>query len=484
MKEKMLVLGTSQLTGKNFGIPAARAATKKLGVVGISGSGKTHNTAVVVEQMIKNGIAVAVFDPVGRWWDLGVGADGKGKGLPIAVIGGQRGQIDLTPDMGGAIARYVAEHRVPTVIDLSQMSSKAHWRQVVQDFGNKLFEVNHAPVHIVIEEAPEFVPQRIMESVAGVYGAMDKIIRIGRNKGIGVSLIAQRPQMINKDALSQVNALIVMRLTDPGSIDTARDWLEAQGADSNIVTDFIDRLPTLIDGTGLILSPAWLKTFDAVHFDRRETFHYDPEAEDDRTDSASIAQAVDTNSLQGMFEKYLTAKPSLSKTSKVDAAMVGRVERLQKENEDLKLALDAQSAATVSEEDIQQRINLALGERDTMIAKQASALAAIREQIDNALGSTQSSDNPLVGNVASVNRVASLVKKASQGRDKTETKIIETLGDLYTTFPLGVTPPQLAVEAGYAAGGGAFVGALARLVKRRIIVRVSGMIRFNPELLR
>src|SRR5581483_3419060 len=302
--EKYLTLGKSELTGQTFQIPAARSGTKKWGIVGISGSGKTHNAAVLAEQYIHSGIPVVIFDPVGRWWDLGIAADGRFKGLPIAIIGGQHGQIDLTPDMGSAIARYVAELRVPTVIDLSQMRSKSHWRQVVAEFGNELFEINRSPVQIIIEEAPEFVPQRVMESVAGVYGAMDKLIRIGRNKGIGITLIAQRPQMINKDSLSQVNALLVMRLSDPGSIDAAQDWLEAQGADSDLIDKFVAQLPTLADGTGLVLSPAWLKTFDRVHFNRRQTFHYDPESDEEETLTPDIAQAVDTTQLEKLFAKF------------------------------------------------------------------------------------------------------------------------------------------------------------------------------------
>ena len=35
MKDKLLVLGKSELTQRDFTIPVARAATKKLGVIGI-----------------------------------------------------------------------------------------------------------------------------------------------------------------------------------------------------------------------------------------------------------------------------------------------------------------------------------------------------------------------------------------------------------------------------------------------------------------
>lgn len=484
MTEKFLILGKSEISGKVFQIPAARSGTKKWGTVGISGSGKTHNVAVLVEQYIQVGICTVIWDPVGRWWDLGVGADGKGPGLPIAIIGGRHGQIELTQEMGASIAHYVAEYRVPTVVDLSQMRSKSHWRQVLADFGNELFEVNTRPLHLEIEEAPEFIPQRVVESIAGVYGAMDKLIRIGRNNGIGIGMIAQRPQMINKDALSQVNALLVMRLTDPGSIDTIKDWLEAQGADSDLTDRMIQKLPTLADGTGLVLSPAWLKTFDIVHFNRRETFHYDPEADEEEIEpTRDIARAVDTAQLEKIFSKFMGAKPQLVKSEKVSAARSKHVAELEQKMAELQTALEAQQESVITDEEVQQRVHLAVQEKTARIAQLESSLAAFAEQIKTILGGEVEPNPLLINGVASVNKVAALVKKSSPRLRTAERKVFETLGNLYPDFPAGVSSNQLAVEAGYALTGGAFIKALATLRKRQLIIRSGGMIRINQELL-
>jgi DNA helicase HerA-like ATPase len=158
-------------------------------------------------------VPVVILDPVGRWWDLGLSADGQGAGFPIAILGGQHGQVALTSDMGTAIARYVADKHVPTVVDLS-FESKGTWRKIVADFCDELFKINRLPVHVVIEEAPEFIPQRIFGENATVFGAVDRLVRLGRNHGIGVTAIGQRLQTTNKDTVSQVDALIVM-LADP-----------------------------------------------------------------------------------------------------------------------------------------------------------------------------------------------------------------------------------------------------------------------------
>ncbi|MCG3177564.1 MAG: hypothetical protein MOGMAGMI_02538 [Candidatus Omnitrophica bacterium] len=488
---RSLTLGKSELTGQTFQIPAARSGTKKWGIVGISGSGKTHNAAVLAEQYIHNSIPIVVFDPVGRWWDLGIAADGHSKGLPIAIIGGQHGQIDLTPDMGSAIARYVSEHRVPTVIDLSQMRSKSHWRQVVADFGNELFEINRTPVQIIIEEAPEFVPQRVMESVAGVYGAMDKLIRIGRNKGIGITLIAQRPQMINKDSLSQVNALLVMRLSDPGSIDAAQVWLEAQGADSDLIDTFIAQLPTLADGTGLVLSPAWLKTFDRVHFNLRETFHYDPESDEDETLTPDIAQAVDTAQLEKMFSKFMEkgrGAPSRPRAGG-DAADTKRVAELEQRlrsaesrADELQTALEAAQESIITEDEVTQRIHLAVQDREARIVRLETMVNGFIEQAKQILDTnTLASPAILASGIAAPQAVAAYVAKQSEYfKNSTTTKILETMRDNYLRFPNGMTREEIALEAHYDPLGGRFNTTLRLLKKRKVIVQDGDRYLLNP----
>lgn len=164
---KQIILGTDLETDEPFTIPVAGAATKTLGIFGKKGSGKTWTAAVWVEQLLANKIPVVVLDPVGRWWDLGLSADGRAPGFPIAIFGGLRGQVELRSDMGAAIARYVASKHVPTVVDLSY-ESKTTWRRVVAEFCEELFRINQAPVHVILEEAPEFIPQRLFGEGATV----------------------------------------------------------------------------------------------------------------------------------------------------------------------------------------------------------------------------------------------------------------------------------------------------------------------------
>ncbi len=44
-----------------------------------------------------------------------------------------------------------------------------------------------------VEEAQLLVPQRVMRGGERMLGAFESLVKLGRNFGIGVSLISQRP---------------------------------------------------------------------------------------------------------------------------------------------------------------------------------------------------------------------------------------------------------------------------------------------------
>lgn len=486
-QKTLITLGTNIETNQPFAIPLAGAATKTMGIFGKKGSGKTWTAALWVEQLLTHKIPVVVLDPVGRWWDLGLSADGKSPGFPIAIFGGQRGQVALTPDMGSAIARYVSDKHVPTVVDLS-FESKGTWRKVVADFCETLFRVNQLPIHVVIEEAPEFIPQRIFGENATVFGAVDKLVRLGRNRGIGMTVIGQRLQTTNKDTVSQVDALIVLRLVDPQGKKAAREWVMAKGEEQR-ADEFVEALASLKSGSGYVWSPEWLETFAPVRFGQRQTFHYDADrAAAEIQPTGEIARAVNTDELVREFSKFVSPQPTEKGSAKTDAQSARVIADLRAQVESLNAALESTQSQVVSEEEIDRRVQSAVqnatAELRSRLAQFEGFVTTLASQAQALVGGeTNAEPNPLIGNVASVNKVAALVKKASPRLSTSERKVFETLGNLYPDFPTGVSLNQLAVEAGYSPTG-AFVRAVTSMGKRRLIVRSGGMIRINPELLK
>ena len=496
MVVKALTWGTGVDTSRPFTIPAEGAATRKQGIFGKSGTGKSYAAGVMAEEYLKAGIQVVVIDPVGIWWGLGLNADGKRPGFPIAIFGGAHGQVALTPDMGGPIAQYVAASRVPVVIDLSH-STKGQWRKIVADFCETLCRVNRHPVHVIIEEAPEFVPQRLFGDLAVVFGAVDKMIRLGRNFGIGVTLIGQRLQTTNKDTVSQVDVLTLMRLIDPQGKRAAMDWIQKQGEEV-FTNEFIEDLPNLPTGTGVVWSPEWLKVKARVRFRQRETYHPNPDDNlSAQMSGVQLAQAVDPIALEREFRKYVqvdeTQIATKGKGGKRSDDDRRTIEAQQTQIEQLSAQLEAAQEQIVDEETIAARVRTGIeagvAEIRAELARYRALVGSIRQQIaaleDKHV--TAMLDAPAADEARPVinsSKLSRLLEKLLPKLDKrVDRQIMTAICELYEDFPDGVTNQQLAIEAGYSASGSEYRAARSRLKKRRLLVQSKDRILINGELL-
>ncbi len=226
--------------------------TQTLSMIGRKGAGKTYLATMVAEQMLDAHAQVIVLDPIGNWWGLRVNADGKTKGKEIFVIGGDHGDVPLVPEAGARIAKLLVEKQISAVLDVSSFRLGER-KRFCTDFGEELLHLkksNKTPVHIFIEEAQLIIPQRVGPEEARMVGAFEQIVRLGRNYGIGCSLITQRPQSVNKEVLSQVECLCVLQITGPHERKALEEWVQEVGADRKLVGE----LPGLSQGEGYVWS--------------------------------------------------------------------------------------------------------------------------------------------------------------------------------------------------------------------------------------
>ena len=56
-------------------------------------------------------------------------------------------------------------------------------------------------------------------------GAFEDLVRLGRNYGIGVSLISQRPQSVNKEVLNMTECLFVLQVNGAQERKALTDWI-------------------------------------------------------------------------------------------------------------------------------------------------------------------------------------------------------------------------------------------------------------------
>ncbi len=235
------------------------ALDDRLAFVGTAGSGKTYNAGSCVERLLTAKARAVVIDPLGVWWGLRLKADGDTESpFNIPIFGGTHGDLALTEHAGALIGETVAGMAESCIIDLSQIGTKAGERRFMLAFLTALYRgVNGSPVHLVIDEADMWAPQRLLDKegeAAKLLGMMETIVRRGRVKGFIPWLITQRPAVLSKDVLSQADGMIAFKLTASQDRDAIGAWIEGQ-ADKQDGKNILAALPSLERGRGVVWIP-------------------------------------------------------------------------------------------------------------------------------------------------------------------------------------------------------------------------------------
>lgn len=243
-------------------------------ILGIRGSGKTNTGGAIVEELLERNLHACIIDPLDVWWGLKSSADGQSPGYPVVILGGAHGDLPISGGDARVIADFVVEHRLPCVLSLRHLS-KTKQRLFVADFCEQLYQRKgeqqyRDPLAVVIDEASAFVPQRVSADIARSVGAIDDLVRRGRSSGIGVILIDQRPATINKDVLTQVELMIVHRITSPQDRSALNEWVR-ENASAEEAKEFLSSLASLPLGRAWAWSP-YLNLFRQSQVRLRRTF--------------------------------------------------------------------------------------------------------------------------------------------------------------------------------------------------------------------
>lgn len=340
--------------------------TARVAALGMSGSGKTHTASVLVEEMLAAGAHVAVLDPLGVWWGLRAAAEGTDVDtLPIYILGGDHADLPLDRNAGAAIADLLVDERLSAVLDLSHLEQDAQ-AAFAADFAERLYERNRVPFHLVIDEADVFAP----ETPGGgeewrSRRALDRIVRRGRVRGMGVTLISQRPAVVAKNLLSQIGTLLVHRLAGPQDLKAVDGWLKSQASDAQR-KEVLSSLPSLAVGEAWLYSPSELAVVTRVRVRLRRTY-----------DSSATPKMGETR-----LEPRTLHAPDL-------AALAGRLALVQQETEDNKPEnLKAQIAQLKQQlADAPTRVETVVEEKRVEVPVVSPAdLERMREMMDTAVG--------------------------------------------------------------------------------------------------
>lgn len=359
------------------------SVTATFAILGKKGRGKTHTASVLAEELMDAGCLICVIDPTGVWHGLRSSADGRAAGFPVIILGGEHADIALRPEQGAVIAELIAQQRFPAVLDLSLMR-KAERRAFAADFLETLYWRNREPLHLIIDEADEFAPQRATAGVERLLGATEDIVRRGRVRGLGVTLCSQRAAELHKTVLSQIDSLIALGVTAPQDVNTISDWV-AQHTEEGRAREVRQSLPSLPVGQAWVWSPEWLGVTQHISVRRRRTFDSSatPKA-GARRHTATTWAPVDVDGL----------RRQLVGSEDAQAVSALAVQPAQAEIERLRCELAAERARRVpvqrvevpvlSTEDLQ-----ALTEAITQLRSLGERIGAAASNIERALAATQ-----------------------------------------------------------------------------------------------
>jgi len=308
----------------------------KCAILGRTGSGKTNTGIVYAERLIGEGVPVVIIDPQGDWY--GIRSD-----YPVVVFGGDNGDIPLSKDSGKVAAEFVINERVPVLFDLVLLGEN-EMRQFATDFATTIWRSNRDAVHIFLDEADLFAPQS-SKYAAKSLGAWQNVCRRGRSRGIGLTMITQRPAVLNKDLLTQADPIFFHRLTAPQDLGAVDDYLKYQGRPAKERTELTGKIAKLEVGSAFVLSPGELEVAKTYKIPKRKSFDSSATPEVGKSVNAMKRVAeIDLNKVESSFgEAIKRAKSNDPKELKKRIAQLEKssnngpeVERLEKENQELK----------------------------------------------------------------------------------------------------------------------------------------------------
>lgn len=472
----------------NLGLTASRlpvnmpldVATETLAIIARKGAGKTYTGRVVAEDLLFCGVQTVVIDPLDVWWGLRCGHDGDAAGgFPVVVFGGAHADLPLVETAGKALADLIVDRRLSAVLVLDHLSMGAQ-RRFVADFAEQLFErkgeqQHRTPLHLMIDEADAFAPQRPTPEAMRCLGAVDRLVRRGRTRGVGTTAITQRPAVLHKDVLTQTEVLITLQVTAPQDQAALSDWIQAN-ADTHQAKAYLGSLASLQRGEAWVWSPSRLQVFERIKVRTARTFDssYTPKVGESRPATPKL-RVVDVEAIRdqlgALIEEAQANDPK---------ALRAIIKRLTKEAE---MRPAGKVSVTMDEayEMVRDRVSLEIAQAESRRdGEWKAALAQCTDRIERSRnGMVQVIDLTTLNLKPSPPPIFKVLRncapepvpaKSLDGFSKAERLILTALAQ----YPNGRTKVQIALLTGYAHSGGGFCNALSSL-------RTQGLINPNSE---
>lgn len=455
-------------------------ATESAAIIARKGAGKTYTGRVLAEGLIANNVQIAIVDPLDVWWGLRLSADGKSDGCNVVIFGGSHADLPLTETSGRVLADVVVDRGISAILVLDDLSLAAQ-RRFMADFGEQLFErkreqQHRTPIHVIIDEADSFAPQRMPPEATRCAGVVDRMVRRGRSRGIGTTAISQRPAVLSKDVLTQTEVLIALQVTAPQDRDALTEWIKAN-ADAKSEKEFLNSLAGLKRGQAWIWSPSRLQIFERVDIRKATTYDssYTPKVGENRPVTRRL-RPVDIDALKEKLSAIIQESDKTNPTV------------LRKKIADLEVKLanagapqnkifptitqaDVESARADAANACKEKFSTSLKNIKTVML---SSVDQLMEDIDRVISECETKSipprqivKPAVTLQAQKNVTSSRKSLSRYSSSATAVKLPKCEGRILKTLAQyqheGRTKVQIALITGYACNSGGFANSCSRL---------------------
>ena len=215
----------------------------KMFITGLSGSGKSWTTGVIMEEFSRLGLQFVCFDALGAHKGL--------KQLPnvVEIVP----TMELHPNMERFVDEIEMNPEMSAVIDCSHIDDQTT-QKIVAEYVEAMFKKRMGRgIMTFFEECQDLVPQQkpSLES----YGPIVKMCKKGRQYGYGVCLISQRPSEVAKPALTQCTIHIIHGVIQTRDLMSVKEQI-AQGTDRTATNNLLDKIRNFDTGELLIYSPS------------------------------------------------------------------------------------------------------------------------------------------------------------------------------------------------------------------------------------
>lgn len=182
--------------------------------------------------------------------------------------------MDLKLEDARPLAHLIVEQNLTCILYLGNWSLDEQ-RSFAAELWDEFYYINQTPRHLFVEEADVFAPQKNATSEARESKrSLDTLVRRGREKGLGVSLITQRPQVLDKDLMTQADLYLLGNFIADQDLKAIENLLKHNGKFSgNELKTLIKKISEFEQGDFLFYSPSWLKMLEPIKVQKRKSYH-------------------------------------------------------------------------------------------------------------------------------------------------------------------------------------------------------------------